>query len=272
MPEDTRQGDFSDQIAAEMPYLRRYARALTGSQRDGDALAVETLKRIVHDRAAVERSATVREGLFRGFHAVWHETGQRNVNAEAGLNRRAQDHLSRLAANSREVLLLTTIEGFSHAEAARILGMAEADVALLVQTAHRDMAASSSGAVLIIEDVALIADELSDIVEGLGHRVSGVAATHTEAVSEVRKARPDLILADIQLADDSSGIEAINEILTEHDMPVVFVTGYPERLLTGKRPEPAFLITKPYTIEQVRSAVSQAMFFASTETLLNPTV
>jgi hypothetical protein len=48
---------------------------------------------------------------------------------------------------------------------------------------------------------------------------------------------------------------------------VIFVTAFPERLLTGKRPEPAFLITKPYVEDQVRSAVSQAMFFASTETL-----
>ena len=50
-------------------------------------------------------------------------------------------------------------------------------------------------------------------------------------------------------------------------VPVVFITAFPEKLLTGDRPEPAFLITKPYTEDQVQSAVSQAMFFATTETL-----
>jgi DNA-binding LytR/AlgR family response regulator len=77
-----------------------------------------------------------------------------------------------------------------------------------------------------------------------------------------------MILADIQLADKSSGIDAVNEILAElGDRPVVFITAFPERLLTGERPEPAFLITKPYSEDQVRSAVAQAMFFTSTETL-----
>ena len=51
------------------------------------------------------------------------------------------------------------------------------------------------------------------------------------------------------------------------DTPVIFITAFPERLLTGERPEPAFLISKPYSEDQVRSAISQAMFFSSTETL-----
>ena len=79
---------------------------------------------------------------------------------------------------------------------------------------------------------------------------------------------PDLILADIQLADNSSGIDAVNDLLAAlGDVPVVFITAFPDRLLTGERPEPAFLITKPFTQEQVRSAVSQAIFFSSTETM-----
>ena len=78
---------------------------------------------------------------------------------------------------------------------------------------------------------------------------------------------PNASLADIQLADNSSGIDAVADILQQVDAPVIFITAYPERLLTGERPEPAFLINKPYTEEQVRSAVSQAMFFSSTDTL-----
>ena len=98
--------------------------------------------------------------------------------------------------------------------------------------------------------------------------MTGIARTHSAAVELAHGKRPDLILADIQLADGSSGIDAVNELLRDMgDIPVIFITAFPERLLTGERPEPAFLISKPYTEEQVRSAVSQAMFFSSTEGL-----
>jgi CheY-like chemotaxis protein len=110
--------------------------------------------------------------------------------------------------------------------------------------------------------------DIAAIVTDIGHRVTGIARTRTEAVQLAASERPDLILADIQLADQSSGIDAVNDILAQfEDIPVIFITAFSERLLTGKRPEPAFLITKPFTEEQLRSAVSQAMFFSSTETL-----
>ena len=124
------------------------------------------------------------------------------------------------------------------------------------------------GRIMVIEDEAIIAMDISAIVEEMGHDVTGIARTRDQAVELARKDMPDMILADIQLADKSSGIDAVSHILSEMgEIPVVFITAFPERLLTGERPEPAFLITKPYTEEQVQSAVSQAMFFASTETL-----
>jgi hypothetical protein len=42
---------------------------------------------------------------------------------------------------------------------------------------------------------------------------------------------------------------------------VIFITAYPERLLTGERPEPTFLITKPFQPEIVKAVISQALFF-----------
>ena len=69
------------------------------------------------------------------------------------------------------------------------------------------------------------------------------------------------MLADIQLADGSSGLEAVNEILTTITVPVIFITAYPERLLTGQKPEPTFLITKPFQPETVKAVISQALFF-----------
>ena len=130
------------------------------------------------------------------------------------------------------------------------------------------MGQAISGKVMVIEDEAIIAMDLQSIVSEMGHTVTGVARTRSEAVALGKAERPDLIFADIQLADNSSGIDAVNDLLAElGDVPVIFITAYPERLLTGEKAEPAFLITKPYTEEQVRLAASQAMFFASTETL-----
>ena len=71
-----------------------------------------------------------------------------------------------------------------------------------------------------------------------------------------------LVLADIQLADDSSGIDAVNEILTEMACPVIFITAYPERLLTGERPEPAFLVTKPFNPESLKAVIAQALLLS----------
>ena len=138
----------------------------------------------------------------------------------------------------------------------------------MVAVARREMADSATGSVMIIEDEAIIAMDIESIVAEMGHRVTGIARTRAEAVELARKDVPDLILADIQLADNSSGIDAVNDILTElGTRPVIFITAFPERLLTGDKPEPAFLISKPYTVDQVFSSVSQAMFFSSTETL-----
>ena len=72
---------------------------------------------------------------------------------------------------------------------------------------------------------------------------------------------PDLILSDIQLADGSSGIDAVNEILARTALPVIFITAFPESLLTGERPEPAFLVTKPFNEDMVKALISQALFF-----------
>jgi len=115
--------------------------------------------------------------------------------------------------------------------------------------------------VLIIEDEPFIAMDLESLVEGLGHRVLDVARTRAEAVAAVRNCRPGLVLADIQLADGSSGVDAVNDILDSFEVPVIFITAYPERFLTGERPEPAFLITKPFRTETVKAVISQALFF-----------
>lgn len=260
--------DLAGTIGANLPYLRRYARALTGSQDTGDRFAAATLEAILADPAPLDGAGDPKLALFHAFHLVWASAGAPLGEPDSRLSARAQDHMARLTPNTREALLLNAIEGFRAEEIGTILQLGAEEAVGLIDIALREMEASVAGKVMVIEDEAIIAMDIQGIVEEMGHRVTGSAATRRSAVALAARERPDLILADIQLADNSSGIAAVNDILEQfEDLPVVFITAFPERLLTGARPEPAFLITKPYTEAQLRSAVSQAMFFASTETL-----
>jgi CheY-like chemotaxis protein len=256
-------------IGVNIPYLRRYGRALTGSQVSGDRFATATLEALLEDLSAMEVSEDPKVALFHAFHLVWTSAGAPLGEPDSAMSARAQAHMARLTPNSREALLLNVIEGFSHDQIATIMQLDADEAAWLIGVAAAEMEHSVGGKVMVIEDEAIIALDIVDIVEGIGHTVTGTARTRTEAVALAKRKKPDLILADIQLADNSSGIDAVNDILAQFaDIPVIFITAFPERLLTGERPEPAFLITKPFSEDQVRSAVSQAMFFASTEPLL----
>jgi CheY-like chemotaxis protein len=155
------------------------------------------------------------------------------------------------------------MEGFANNEVAYLIDRDEEQVDALVDEAMAEIEAQTRTRVLIIEDEPIIAMDIETIVRDLGHDVTGIAVTRDEAVREAMADRPGLVLADIQLADDSSGIDAVRDILAEFPVPVIFITAFPERLLTGERPEPTFLITKPFQRSTVKAAIAQALFFNS---------
>lgn len=261
MPQDTQH--LSLVVADLLPYLRRYARALTGSQKTGDRYAALTLEALLDDRSIFETASSHKVALFGAFNRIWSSSGTPVDGEESGLSASAQVHLARLSKNTREALLLHTIEEFTVSEIGEIMQVETSEAEELIALALKEIDKSIAGDILVIEDEAIIALHITKIVERLGHNVTGVARKHIDAVKLAAAKRPDLILSDIQLADGSSGIDAVNEILADAgEIPVIFITAFPERLLTGERPEPAFLITKPYTEDQVKSAVSQAMFFS----------
>jgi len=259
----------TSEVAAYLPYLRRYARALSGSQASGDAYVRACLQAILEDPAVLDENENQKTALFRLFHTLWNTTSQLDPSGdgEADLNyfeQTAKERLERMQPVNRQALLLTTLEGFSPAEVGEIIGGDEDSVSQLVDEAIGEIDRQTTTQVLIIEVEPLISMDLSDIVRTLGHSVAAVARTKDQAVEAALASRPGLILADIQLADGSSGIDAVNDILNEFDVPVIFITSFPERLLTGDRPEPTFLITKPFETDTVKAAISQAMFFGST--------
>ncbi len=254
---------LGQQIAPHLAFLRRYARALTGSQGHGDTYVRAMLETIVAAPDEFPMDVDVRLGLYRTFHIIW-RSGNLGSDLDAGATDReqlAQARLARITPLSRQTLLLTAMEGFSHEDAAYLLDVPPADVALLLDEALSEIEAQTRSDVLIIEDEPMIAMDLETIVRDLGHDVTGVAVTRDEAVAAVGERRPGLVLADIQLADDSSGIDAVKDILSEFSVPVIFITAFPERLLTGERPEPTFLITKPFQRATVKAAIAQALFF-----------
>jgi CheY-like chemotaxis protein/DNA-directed RNA polymerase specialized sigma24 family protein len=250
---------ISKEIAPQLPYLRRFARALSGSQASGDAYVIAALEALVEDPSIFPRAMTTRPALSHIFLKLWSSMPVNTQAPPAAAEHRAPErNLGLLTPQSRQAFLLRTVEGFSVPEVAAILGT---DEKALLDVAAHEIAQQVATDILIIEDEPIIALDLEAIVQELGHRVVGVARTRKEAVALIGEHRPSLVLADIQLADGSSGLDAVNDILTSLDVAVIFITAYPERFLTGDRPEPAFLLTKPFEPETVKAAISQALFF-----------
>lgn len=231
-------------LGPHLPFLRRYARALSGSQKSGDSYVRAVLEALVEAPDSLTGTANPKRDLFRLFHAFWspHQPG-----------------VEGLQGSGRQALLLTAVEGFTVAEAAAILGEEEDATVQAIADARAAIAAAIRSRVLIIEDEPIISMHLEQIVEDMGHEVVATAMTRDEAVSEAERVMPDLVLADIQLADGSSGLDAAKDILARFDVPVIFITAYPERLLTGERPEPTFLVTKPFEPDTIVATIGQAL-------------
>lgn len=256
---------LGDEIRGHLPFLRRYARALTGSQQHGDNFVHTTLEVIVAAPDEFRTGPDTRIDLYRNFHRIWEsafiDDGEGGDDGEDPLVRAANRRLARITPLGRQMLLLTALEGFSVEETAAITGASNDMVETLLAETVGEIDREARTSVLIIEDEPLIAMDLEQIVRGLGHDVAGVATTHEDAVAAFQNSDAGLVLADIQLADGSSGIDAVQDILAIAPVPVIFITAFPERLLTGHRVEPTFLISKPFGQNTVRAAISQSLLF-----------
>ena len=247
------------QIARQAPYMRRFARALTGDQAPGDLLVQSAMEGLLADPAQLDGELPLRLALFRALHRAWRD----HPTAAASEGDAPDQRLQTLSSEHRAALLLCAMEGFTPDEAAQIMELAPDTLAQRLGEARSELERQLATNVLIIEDEPIIALDLTRVVRELGHSVSGVAATRDEAVKLAGETAPGLILADVRLADGSNGMDAARDIVRSHDAPVIFITAFPEHLLTGEGPEPAFLVTKPFREETVRALVGQALFFHS---------
>ncbi|WP_319529919.1 response regulator [uncultured Cohaesibacter sp.] len=257
---------LSTRVAAHLPYLRRYARAVTGSQTSGDAYVAATLEALIADVTLFPETGNDRVSLYKIFTQIYQSANVEVPTAESpyGWESRAARNLQMVSPSARQAFLLTSVEEFSTGEIATILDLNDEEVGSLLAKASEEISRQVATDIMIIEDEPLIAMDIEQMVESLGHRVTGIARTHSEAIELYHSDKPKMVLADIQLADGSSGIDAVNDILKDSDIPVIFITAFPERLLTGERPEPTFLVTKPFNEDMVKALISQALFFEST--------
>jgi DNA-directed RNA polymerase specialized sigma24 family protein len=250
-------------VAVHLPYLRRYARAVTGSQTSGDAYVAAVLEALIADISIFPDTGNDRVALYKLFVTIYDSTKVElpQITSPFAWEKRAAANLASVPTRARHAFLLITVEGFSTNEAAAILSVGESEFNTLFNEASMEISRQVATDIMIIEDEPLIALDIEQMVEDLGHRVTGIARTHAEAVDLYKRTSPKMVLADIQLADGSSGIDAVNDILKVDTIPVIFITAFPERLLTGERPEPAFLVTKPFNPDMVKALISQALFF-----------
>lgn len=250
-------------IAPHLPFLRRFSRALTGGQSSGDSYVVALLEALIADPAQFDPEPNVRVAIYRNFCKLWESISLnlRKTNTGHAWEDTAQRQLAHIMPKAREAFLLIAVEGFTPSEAAIILGISLTEIKILLEEASHTILNQVATDVMIIEDEPIIAMDLEALLESLGHKVTGVARTEKEAIHLAATKRPGLILADIQLADASSGLDAVRKILQNITVPVIFITAFPERLLTGTSTEPTFLITKPFMPEMVKAVVSQALFF-----------
>ena len=202
-----------------------------------------------------------RMGLYQCFLSAFTTRLEDPDSQAEEIGKTAARSLAALSPQARQAFLLVSVEEFERDEAARILEVSESRIDDLLRQANSEIGRQIATDVLIIEDEPLIAIDLQRILEDLGHRVTSIARTHTDALAAAELKKPGLVLADIRLADGSSGLDAVNDMLGTFSVPVVFITAYPEKLMTGERPEPTFLIAKPFREDAVKAIISQVLFF-----------
>ncbi|KDA02713.1 MAG: response regulator [Hyphomonas oceanitis] len=241
---------LSDLIESELPFLRRYARAVVGSQEVGDQLVSTMMELHLLPQVASGDTDFNRTRLYKSLDEVLAEPREASP---------PDDILVKLGALERRALLLASVEAFPVDDIALILGISDTEVETALSNAEAALMEALTTRVFIIEDEAMIAAHLSEIVASLGHATVAVATTHADAVEMASQEEFGLILADIRLADGSSGIDAVNDIRKTWNGPVIFITAYPEALLTGEGQEPVFLIPKPFRVDLVKAVISQAL-------------
>ena len=168
---------LSTRIAPHLPYLRRFARATTGSQTSGDAYVAATLEALIADVSIFPDASNDRIALYKLFSKLFSSSAVQIPNPQPHFvwEQRAARNLANLAPKPRQAFLLVAVEGFTNAQAAEILDASDTEFAALLDDASRDISRQVATEILIIEDEPLIAMDIEQLVgiagsQGSGHR------------------------------------------------------------------------------------------------------
>ncbi len=114
--------------------------------------------------------------------------------------------------------------------------------------------------ILIVEDEALIAEDIADLCRLNGYTVAGTAYRASEALHMIEEAMPTLVLLDINLEDELSGIDIAEYLQKHHTIPFIFLTSYADKntLEKAKSTGPLSYIVKPFNKEQLYSTIEIA--------------
>jgi two-component SAPR family response regulator len=114
--------------------------------------------------------------------------------------------------------------------------------------------------VLIVEDESSTVLDLKTILRNLGHNIVAVASSGEEAIKGARDLNPDLILIDIKLKGELSGVEAANKIVNLYKIPIIFLTVFTKNCLTKslQLPEDAIVLSKPINQEHLKYCIERA--------------
>ncbi|MEO1040876.1 MAG: response regulator [Pseudomonadota bacterium] len=232
--------------------VRQFARAVFADRLIGDEVMRMTMARVSIDPASSESSVV---DVMAAFMHSWRiALDERPANPVLFSDAALMDALPHPPDEARLLLLMVDVMGLRPDQAAQVIGI-EHNAASVLETARQSLQVERKARAVVVEDEPLIASDIAAILNHLGVDVAGQAASAEDAVKVMRDVRPDLILADYNLEGDNTGMDAVLEIHGELECPVVFITGFPDRVLQGDEIEPDFVIGKPYTPENVRAAV-----------------
>lgn len=246
------------ELEKEIGRLRQFFRAVLNDQMLGDEVTHAVLASV--DLAAVGAlSAEQRRArLFTDAISVWlaarSATDVRDFSDGALLAAAGPD-----AGPGEQVLILTDVMGMSVADAAAALQISTSDARSLAADARATLDTDVHGSVMIIEDEPLIAEGIADLVRGMGAEVIAMVRSCEQAISQAEMLRPNAVLADFDLGGGGTGLDAVKAISADHDTIAIFITAFPEEVLTGEDYEPAFVLTKPYRERALRTALAYSL-------------
>jgi len=248
----------AQEILPALPRLRRFARALTGDAEAGDDLVAE----VVEETLAASFAEAGCDPL-RLLAAMLRLRGTRGAAPPRGDGpvHPLEAALCGLPERRRRAFLLATLEALPTREVAAVMGVEEPEAAADVAGAREAVGRALAARVLIVEDDALIARDLAETVASMGHRVCGTAATPDEAVAVAEDDEPTLALVDLHLAQGTDGKATVRSLRARHaGLPVIFVTAFAEELERDRALSNEPVIRKPFTRDQIETAITRAVF------------